>query len=106
MCFARRRGSLCTQTQTILQMRRLQAWILHIMHELAENDTMTAAGQPLMTKKSADAASGPLARPVLVAGAARLGPLLAAAYLTELQVLLRVSADSSFNTNLLRGVAT
>lgn len=37
--------------------------------------------------ESADAASKHLARPVLVAGAARLGPLLAAAYLTELQVL-------------------
>ena len=59
-----------------------------------------------MKKKSADAASRPLARPVLVAGAARLGPLLAAAYLTELQVLLRVSADTSVYTTLLRGVAT
>jgi hypothetical protein len=59
-----------------------------------------------MKKKSADAASRPLARPVLVAGAARLGPLLAAAYLTELQVLLRLSLDIDFNIIPLRGAAT
>lgn len=40
----------------------------------------------------ADAAFKHLACPVLVAGAARLGPLWAAACLTELQVLLRTSA--------------